>query len=234
MNVYDLGVELKDAEGRHFANMRASTLGALTSVDGCRMTHLYQITLDDLPDLKGSGLYEAFWTVRNEKPAACDLEKTLLNVSDRLLRERVTSDFYKFANDGKGDPARAPKYAYKGKGATVIPGADATISPPIGDMANNNGDNFFDLLNQMGDEVDAVVITGDLYDHLHNFDPNRLTENTTGKLWEAMYLENMRSIRSRSEDFLRSIDGKFREVLTTRGIFFAIYHCHIRSYGVYM
>lgn len=98
-------------------------------------------------------------------------------------------------------------YTYKGKGATVIPGADATVSAPIGDMANNNGDNFFDLLNQIGKEADAVVITGDLYDHLHNYDPTKLASDKTGKLWEAMYLEETDDVHARNDEYPRGIDG---------------------------
>lgn len=99
--------------------------------------------------------------------------------------------------------------AYKGKGATVIPGADAAVSPPIGDMANNNADNFFDLLSRFGNDsdTDVVIITGDLYDHLHNFDAGKLTENRTGKLWEAMYLEEDKTVHQRNEDYPFGIDG---------------------------
>jgi uncharacterized protein YxjI len=99
--------------------------------------------------------------------------------------------------------------AYKGKGATVIPGAAASVSPPIGDMANNNADNFFDLLSQFGKDADTdvVVITGDLYDHLHNFDAAKLTENRTGKLWEAMYLKEEKTVHQRNDEYPFGIDG---------------------------
>jgi uncharacterized protein YxjI len=99
--------------------------------------------------------------------------------------------------------------AYKGKGATVIPGAAASVSPPIGDMANNNADNFFDLLSQFGKDAntDVVVITGDLYDHLHNYDAAKLEGNRTGKLWEAMYVDSMESVHARNEEFPCGIDG---------------------------
>jgi len=76
-------------------------------------------------------------------------------------------------------------------------------------MANNNAENFFDLLGQFGSDAktDVVVITGDLYDHLHNYDAAKLTENRTGKLWEAMYIDSIESVQARNEDFPCGIDG---------------------------
>lgn len=112
--------------------------------------------------------------------------------------------------------------AYKGRGATVIPGAAGSLSPPIGDMANNNTDNFFDLLHSFGgkpdengqtNEVDVILITGDLYDHLHNYDPGfKRTSKTskpgsTGELWEAMYVEDVQAVENRNEEFPCGIDG---------------------------
>jgi hypothetical protein len=103
--------------------------------------------------------------------------------------------------------------AYKGREATVIPGADVLVSPHIGNMANNNADNFFDLLNEFGNTSDVVIITGDLYDHLHNYDPTfKRTASTskpgsTGELWEAMYVEDVKSVQARNEEFPCGIDG---------------------------
>ncbi|MFA5700052.1 MAG: metallophosphoesterase [Desulfuromonas sp.] len=99
--------------------------------------------------------------------------------------------------------------AYKGRKATVIPGVDEAISPPIGAKANNNGDNFFDLLQQFGgdNDVDLLVITGDLYDHIHNFDPRSRTIETTGNLWEAMYVDSIKAVQQRADEFPYGIDG---------------------------
>jgi hypothetical protein len=248
----EIGIELNNSHGHHFANLRQSTLSALQQQG---LSHCYQITLTDLPVLQGAGLYEAFWTVRNEQPADGDLDQTYLNSSDRLLRQYVHKHYYGESQSEKQPPlnayridskrglsfeadnatpliARHPiyiaaagksklclghlsdvhlsskQYCYKGKGATVIPGVDEAVSPPIGDMANNNGDNFHDLLQQMGSEVDAVIITGDLYDHLHNYDPTLLNSDKTGKLWEAMYLETTEDVtKKRRQDFPYGIDG---------------------------
>lgn len=97
------------------------------------------------------------------------------------------------------------QHTYKGKRAAVIP----EVSEPIGDLANNNADNFLDLLTQLGSdpEVDVLVITGDLYDHLHNFDPSSRDTSTTGKLWEAMYLDSLQALKKRTEEYPYGIDA---------------------------
>lgn len=101
------------------------------------------------------------------------------------------------------------QHAYKGKAATVIPGVDTTTSKPIGELANNNADNFFDLLNQFAadPQVDVLVITGDLYDHIHNFDPTSRPTSTTGQLWEAMYLDSVKSVKERAKEYPYGIDA---------------------------
>ncbi len=95
--------------------------------------------------------------------------------------------------------------AYKGKRAAVIP----EVSETIGDLANNNADNFLDLLSQLGSDpdVDVVIITGDLYDHLHNFDPSSRDTSTTGKLWEAMYVGDKKALQERTGEYPYGIDG---------------------------
>lgn len=107
--------------------------------------------------------------------------------------------------------------AFKGRSATVIPGVEETISPFIGDQANNNCDNFFDLLNQFGHKtegVDLLVITGDLYDHLHNYDPafkrtaKTSRPDSTGQLWEAMYFEEKpAAVHQRNDEYPCGIDA---------------------------
>ncbi len=52
-----------------------------------------------------------------------------------------------------------------------------------------------------------IVITGDLYDHLHNYDPIKLTSDETGKLWEAMYLEETDDVHARNDEYPCGIDG---------------------------
>ncbi len=248
----ELGSQLKNGQGQHFANLRQSTINQLRGQMG--FTHLYRITLKDLPMVQNSGLYETFWSVRNEQPVTADFHQKYLNSSDRLLRQCFEQNYYKYGKTQKESPryafrvtddglsfepdtsrpllARHPiyvapegkkklsighlsdvhissrQYCYKGKGATVIPGADAEVSPPLGDMANNNGDNFHDLLGQMGDKADVLIITGDLHDHLHNYDPTLLKSDQTGKLWEAMYLEKKTDVtKARPDDFPFGIDA---------------------------
>jgi|GEM_PF-2162451 len=101
------------------------------------------------------------------------------------------------------------QHAYKGCRATVIPGVEDSISPPLGGKVNNNADNFHNLLTQFGKdtEVDLLVITGDLYDHTHNFDPRSRKIETTGQLWEAMYLDGKKALRERAAEYPYGIDG---------------------------
>ena len=105
----------------------------------------------------------------------------------------------------------AKQHLYKGKKATVIPGTDSNVSPLIGTLVNNNFDNLFNLLEQFGqgeNEVDAVVITGDLYDHMHNFDPGKLADKTTtGQLWEALYVDSTNAVKANNAYIPCGIDG---------------------------
>ena len=250
----ELGNQLKNSQGQHFANLRQSTIDQLRGQMG--FSHLYRVTLKDLPMVQNTGLYETFWTVRNEQPETADFHQKYLNSSDRLLRQCFEQNYYKYSKTQKeapryafrvtegglsfeADPAKpllarhpiyvAPakkkklsighlsdvhisskQYCYKGKGATVIPEANSEVSPPIGDMANNNGDNFHALLGQMGNKVDLMIITGDLHDHLYNYDPTLLNSDKTGKLWEAMYLTSKDDIASNDEgEGLRADDYPF-------------------------
>jgi hypothetical protein len=258
--------EIKNAQGRHVANIRQSVLDQFYSFrergeeggiiakyfsnDGLR--YLFQIDLHN-HNLQPGALYDSYWVLQNHNPQKADIQPKYLDIQDRIAREYIQKNYYKYV--GKEGPEFAFKVtakgveltpdphtpimthhpiwvapsgkkklnighlsdvhvsskqaAYKGKQATVIPGADASVSPPIGDMANNNADNFFDLLSQFGNDAgtDVVVITGDLYDHLHNFDSAKLKENRTGKLWEAMYVDSMESVQARNEDYPCGIDG---------------------------
>ncbi len=105
----------------------------------------------------------------------------------------------------------AKQHLYKGKKATVIPSTDSNVSPLIGTLANNNVDNLFNLLQQFGKgdkEVDAIVITGDLYDHMHNFDPGSLADKTTtGQLWEALYVDSIKAVKGNNANIPCGIDG---------------------------
>jgi len=260
-----LDTELRDAQGRHIANIRQSVIDQFTSFreDGSKpgllakyfsndgLRYLFQIDLHDMALSPGT-LYDSFWVLRNLHPKQdLDYDQKYLDIQDRIARDYIRSSYYKYA--GKEGPlcafkvsdqgveltpdpnvpiqTRHPIYvtppgknklklghlsdihvsskqnAYKGKQATVIPGADSNTSPAIGGMVNNNGDNFFDLLRQMSGQADLLIITGDLYDHLHNYDPAKLPENRTGKLWEAMYLADKDDVQTRNEEYPYGIDG---------------------------
>ena len=257
-------IQLKNRAGEHFANIRGATKKTLKDIG---MTHLYQVDLTNLPDLKDDKMYDICWIGANSRAEAHDFNETYLDPQDRMLRRQVMKSFYKYKNKEDGAPGEAPQYAYKvnsemglifepdtstpllarhpiyvvpagkdkltighlsdihvssrqnafkGRSATVIPGVVEKISPPIGDQANNNCENFFDLLNQFGNKtegVDLLVITGDLYDHLHNYDPafkrtaKTSRQGSTGQLWEAMYLEKDTAVHQRNEEYPCGIDA---------------------------
>jgi hypothetical protein len=106
----------------------------------------------------------------------------------------------------------ARQHAYKGKEATVIPGADLKISPYIGNTTGNNLETCLELMDSIGakaedEEIDLLFVAGDLYDYMHDFDPSRLTKNKTGKLWEAMYVTEEKDIKNRIEDYPYGINA---------------------------
>ena len=187
--------EMQNRAGRHFANLRPATVAQLQTA---QLKNLYQIELKNLTGVEPGSMYDCFWSGKNTEPQPVDLNDSFLDSQDRLMREYVFQNFYKYKNDGNGAPQDAPTYAfkvgdngvifeedpetpiinrhpiylppagkeklnlghlsdihvsskqqaYKGRKATVIPGVDEAISPSIGDKVNNNGDNFFDLLQQ--------------------------------------------------------------------------------------
>ena len=65
--------------------------------------------------------------------------------------------------------------------AQVLPNAASDKSPMIGSMVNISFNTFKNLLDQMGkdDDIDLLVLTGDLIDFNQNFDPA-----SVGKGWE--------------------------------------------------
>ncbi len=263
----ELSSELRNSQGKHFANVRESLrttfvgfrqdgkkigwLEKYFSNDGIR--HLFQVDLVDA-QLSPNTMYDSFWLISNVNSQDDDVQKSYLDIQDRIARDYIRENYYEYLDEKGPDCAfmvseegldfstldsntpiqiRHPiyvapcgkrklnighltdvhvsskQYTYKHIQANVIPDVDASVSPPIGPMANNNLDNYFDLLTQFGSDsaIDAVVITGDLYDHLHNYDPNQLTDSRTGKLWEAMYVDSVDGVRARNKDFPRGIDG---------------------------
>jgi hypothetical protein len=104
----------------------------------------------------------------------------------------------------------ARQHAYKGKEATVIPGADLKVSPHIGKTTGNNLETCLELMDSIGNaekDIDLLFVAGDLYDYMHDFDPSRLTENKTGKLWEAMYITEENDVKKRIEDYPYGINA---------------------------
>ncbi|ALC14844.1 Calcineurin-like phosphoesterase [Desulfuromonas soudanensis] len=252
----ELGPELQDKNGRHFANTHPAIRKQLAEAG---LTSLYQVDLKNLKDIHPGQMYDSFWSGRNDRPAAADLSRDVLDTQDRLTRNYVFTSFYKYKNKGNGAPSDAPRYAfkvgvegivfeedsaiplinrhpiyvppagkkvlnlghlsdihvsskqhaYKGCKATVIPDVEDAISPPLGEQVNNNCDNFHNLLGQFGKDkdVDLLVMTGDLYDHTHNFDPRSRKIETTGNLWEAMYLDGKKAVHDRAAEYPYGIDG---------------------------
>ncbi len=253
-----LGDELRNRDGRHFANLRPSTKNQFAAA---HLDEVFQIELRNWP-FRPETLYDAFWAVRNEAPETLDPNERFLDVRDRMVRQFVgkTWQHGRGAQNNPGASAAGPlcaftvdaqqgvtykpdanvplqsrhpiyvpppgkpqlnighlsdvhlssrQHAYKGKRAAVIPGDNNPMSPPIGDLANNNADNLFDLLEQFADDpqVDVLVITGDLYDHIHNFDPASCETPTTGKLWEAMYLDSDKAVKERATEYPYGIDA---------------------------
>lgn len=268
-----LDKKIKNASGQHIANLHESVFKQFQnyrengedpglfskyfSNDGLR--YVFQIDLHNL-SLDPGVLYDSYWVLRNLNPQKADNDPKYLDIQDRITREHIQKNYYKYAQKegpkyafkvgekgveltpDKNTPIQthhpiwvAPsgkkklnighlsdvhvsskQIAYKGRKANVIPGADQAISPPIGNMANNNADNFFDLLNKFGhksDGADLLVITGDLYDHLHNYDPTftRTTgtskPGSTGELWEAMCLEEKGAVHQRNDEYPCGIDA---------------------------
>jgi len=271
----ELGQELKDRQGRHFANIRPSAIDQFknfrlnsgdpaglerpTGDDG--LNYVFQVDLEGLEEIHPGVLYDAFWAVRNQKPAATDCDQSFLDVQDRVVRNFVSQKYYR-KGAGKEDcagqdgplyaykmesgaclfeedrsvpvmqrhpiyvPAAGKKnlnlghiadlhissrqHAFKDKKATVIPGvADSTASKSIGAMVGNNFENCLELMNRFGldTRIDLLILGGDLYDHLHNFDPAAKETPTTGKLWEAMYFQNEKDILARKEEYPFGIDA---------------------------
>ncbi len=249
-----LGEELHDRQGRHFANLRASTRNQFAAMN---LGEVFQIDISGYPFVSET-LYDAYWAVRDSGTSAQGAESPFLDLSDLRVMQFVAKTWrggrgadHAGETAGKGplcafkvdaqkgvtfapDPAvalqsrhpivipaagkdrlnfghlsdvhlSARQHAYKGRQATVIP----EVSEPIGELANNNADNFFDLLAQFGSDpqVDVLIITGDLYDHLHNFDPASRDTATTGQLWEAMYVDSIKAVRERAEEYPYGIDG---------------------------
>jgi hypothetical protein len=265
-----LDMQLKDAAGHHFANIRGATQKVM---QGKGLKYLYQVMLEDLPVIRSSMLFEAFWTVRNENPVAGDYSEKLLNLSDRLVREMVRNSFWKHKDEEKplkpgpdkayrikeevvkivneegeveevygntvdftafddkvplmmrhpifvsakqslniahiGDlHISSRQHAYKKRSANVIPGEDAA-SGPIGEMVGNNLEHSLELMDRIGNDsnIDLLVVAGDLYDHLHNFDPSSGPVTSTGRLWEAMHVSSTDDIRERIEEYPYGIDA---------------------------
>lgn len=274
----ELGLELKDASLRHFANIRTATRNQLKKHE---LEYLFQITLKDVGVIQQGGMFEVFWSVRNEQPVDSDYDKDFLDFPNRLVRELVRNTFYNIeaANgereadktvkpgpdraykikdsvvdgvDEQGNPKQVPiktldfgsfddkvplmmrhpiyvsakkslnighigdmhitarQHAYKGKEATVIPGAELKVSPYIGNTTGNNLETCLELMDSIGNaekDIDLLFVAGDLYDYMHDFDPSRLAENKTGKLWEAMYVTEENDVRKRIEDYPYGINA---------------------------
>lgn len=103
----------------------------------------------------------------------------------------------------------ARQFAYCTSKAQIIPGKDEkgnSNSPPIGDLVNNNYYAFKDLMDQVGndDEIDILIITGDLVDHHRNYNPKSKffsgKETTTGTIWDQMTLKYVNETFKDGED----------------------------------
>ena len=73
----------------------------------------------------------------------------------------------------------------------IIPGAGPDASPPLGQQAHNNAQAFNRLLSALGNDagIDLLLLTGDLYDHVTNADPNHPDHqaiDSAKKLWDAL------------------------------------------------
>ena len=88
------------------------------------------------------------------------------------------------------------QFAFRQSSACVLQSLDPEQgSAPIGSLVNVSYEGLENLLTQLGGSaIDALVVTGDLVDHNHNFDPvNAEGENwqealsVPGKLWEHMH-----------------------------------------------
>lgn len=76
---------------------------------------------------------------------------------------------------------------------TEADGDAPTHSPPIGTLVNVTFETLKDLLDTLGrSDIDALLLTGDLIDHNHNFDPMSQSEwaqhfKTPGHAWDALH-----------------------------------------------
>jgi hypothetical protein len=83
---------------------------------------------------------------------------------------------------------------FKFSGAQTIHGADPADSPYIGPLAHDALQSTADLFQQISEQSDMLVITGDLYDHTRNCNPAACIDQiqTTGDLWQFMDYQNYR------------------------------------------
>jgi hypothetical protein len=75
-------------------------------------------------------------------------------------------------------------------------------------MVGNNLENSL-LMDRIGldSNIDLLVVSGDLYDHLHSFDPSSGLVTLTGRLWKAVHVTSTNDIRERIEEYTYGVDA---------------------------
>ena len=89
-------------------------------------------------------------------------------------------------------PTPSRQQLYQQAAPQIIPGAGHTTSPPLGKQAHNNLQALSRLLDAMGNDpgIDLLLLTGDLYDHVGNADPEHPDHqaiDSAKELWDALH-----------------------------------------------